>query len=493
MKIRRKKSPQKNTIDFFANIFFSTLFKTLFITSCIALIAMIGILGGTLYGYIGSTQELNVADLNLDFTSFVYYKNSETEEYTELERLYDEENRVWVDMKQIPEHLKDAFVAIEDERFEKHMGFDYRRTIGATIGYITNKIAGKRHSYGGSTITQQLIKNLTGEDDVSVQRKIQEIWRAILLEKQLSKEQILELYLNTIHLGEGCNGVQAASNIYYAKDVSELALPEAASIAGITQYPVKYNPFINPENNKEKQEVVLGKMLELGYINKDEYNLAMETPLNFEKGSQQNISSKQSYFVDQVIEDVLYDLQHEKGYSEVMASKLLFTGGLQIYSTIDPKVQNALDKVFSDDNKFPPSSGDEKPEAAMIVLDPYTGQIKGIVGGRGKKTAARILNRATQTIRQPGSSIKPIGVYAPAIEYGFVTPGTVIDDVPTRIGNWSPRNWYSGYWGLSTVRRGVEQSMNILAVKTLDMVGVNRSFNFLKNNLGITTLVESTT
>ena len=385
MNTKNKKSTQHNSKSRFAYTFFYTLFKTLLITGCIALFALIGILGGTLYGYIDAAEELNIADLNLDFTSFVYYLDPETQDYVELERLYGEENRVWVDMNRIPEHLKKAFIAVEDERFEKHMGFDIKRTAGATLTYIINKLMGKEHSYGGSTITQQLIKNLTGDDDISARRKIQEIWRAILLEKQLSKDQILELYLNTIHLGEGCNGVQAASNVYFAKDVSELTLAEAASIAGITQFPVKYNPFINPENNKEKQEVVLGKMLELDYISKEEYNQVKNEPLEFKRGSELSPTSRQSYFVDQVIEDVLHDLQHEKGFSEVIASRLLFTGGLKIYSTIDPKIQNALDSVFSNDKNFPPSSDEIQPEAAMIVIDPYTGQIKGIVGGRGKK------------------------------------------------------------------------------------------------------------
>jgi penicillin-binding protein 1A len=231
-------------------------------------------------------------------------------------------------------------------------------------------------------------------------------------------------------------------------------------------------------------------MLELGYISKEEHDKAVNEKLQFKKGTKQQQVSKQSYFVDQVINDVLNDLQKEKGYSKTVASKLLYTGGLKIYATIDPNIQNAMDKVFKDSKNFPPLKEAIQPEAAMLIMDPYTGQVKGMVGGRGEKTAKRTLNRATQTLRQPGSAIKPIGVYAPAIEYGLITPATVFDDVPITIGNWSPKNWYTGYWGLSTVRRGVEWSMNIVAVKTLQKLGIDNSFNFLKTNLGITSLVE---
>ncbi|MBZ4646798.1 MAG: penicillin-binding protein family [Clostridia bacterium] len=466
--------------------FFSVFFKILLIIGLFAGVATAGILGGTLYGYIDTTKELNIDELKLNFTSFVYYIDPKTGEAKELERLYGEENRVWVDINSIPEHLKNAFIAIEDERFRKHFGVDIKRTLGATINYVFKRDA----SYGGSTITQQLVKNLTGDKEVSEKRKIQEMWRAINLEKKYSKDQILELYLNTIYLSQGTNGVQAAANTYFDKDVSELTLAEAASIAGITQYPTYYDPFINPENNKKKQEIVLKKMFELGYINKDEYEKALNEKLNFKKGSNQQRTSKQSYFVDQVINDVLNDLQKEKGYSKAIASKMLYTGGLKIYATIDPTIQNAMDKVFKDPKNFPQIKGDIQPEAAMLIMDPYTGQVKGMVGGRGEKTAKRTLNRATQTVRQPGSAIKPIGVYAPALEYGLITPATVIDDVPITINGWSPKNYDNKFHGLTPIRTAIEWSRNIPAVKVLDKLGIDNSFNFLKTNVAITSLVE---
>ncbi len=465
--------------------------KYVYVLIAFITVAIIGILGGTLYGYLYTTEHLNVKDLKLDFSSIVYYTDPKTNKPVEFERLYAEENRVWVSINDIPKDLQNAFIAIEDQRFNKHMGFDFKRTFGATLNYFVKN----NSSYGGSTITQQLVKNLTGDTEVSIRRKIQEIWKSLYLETQLSKEQILEYYLNTIYLSQGCNGVQAAANTYFGKDVSALSLAECASIAGITQYPSHYDPFISPENNIKKQKIVLEKMLELGYVKKDEFDLASNEKLVFKKGAQKNILSRQSYFVDQLINDVLNDLVKEKGYSKQVASKLLFTGGLKIYATVDPDVQSAMDKYFKDDkyfksSRFPSFGGSKQPEAAMVVMDPITGQVKGLCGGKGQKLASRILNRATQTKRQPGSSIKPIAVYAPALEYGLITPGTVFDDVPTTISGWSPRNWYSEYRGLSNVRRGIEWSMNIIAVKVLNKLGIDRSFDFLKKNLGITTLVD---
>ncbi len=460
------------------------------------IIAFIGIFSGTIYGYLNTIEHLNIDNLKLNFSSIVYYIGPDKNEPIEFERLYAEENRVWVDIKDIPKNLQDAFIAIEDQRFEKHAGFDLKRTFGAALNYIIKS----NSSYGGSTITQQLVKNLTGDKDVSPKRKIQEIWRAISLEKHLSKKQILEYYLNTIYLSQGCNGVQAAANTYFGKDVSALTLAECASIAGITQYPTHYDPLLNPENNKKKQELVLRKMLDLGYISREEFDNANKEELVFKKGSKKDTISKQSYFVDQLINDVLSDLVSEKGYSLQVATKLLYTGGLKIYSTVDPNVQLSMDKFFKDDkffkgSNFPSFNTSKQPEAAMLIMDQFTGEVKGVAGGKGAKTASRTLNRATQTVRQPGSSIKPIAVYAPAIEYGYITPGTVVDDVPSTFNSgtsneWSPRNWYSDYWGLSNIRRGIEWSMNIVAVKVLNQLGVDRSFNFMKKNLNITSLVD---
>lgn len=453
------------------------------ICSAILLITIlsVGILGYILLDYIHTAPKLNINDLELDYTSFIYGSEGQ-----ELVRLHDEKNRVWVSLDDIPTSMRNAIIATEDQRFWQHKGVDYKRTIMASFNLVFHTGS----TFGGSTITQQLVKNLTLNNDVTIKRKIQEMWQAMQLEKQIGKEKVLELYLNTVFFGGGAYGVQAAAHSYFGKNVSELSLAELASIIGITQYPEKYNPFLNPKENKNKQEIVLKKMLEFKYINEDEYALAIAQSLNFTRGTVSNSNSKYSYFVDQVLSDVLEDLQKEKGYTRAFASKLLYTGGLKIYATINTDVQEAMEKVFADDNNFPDDESDVKTNSAMVTIDPYSGEIKGLVGGRGEKTAMRTLNRATQSVRQPGSTIKPISVYAPAIDQALITPETVFEDAPYTKDGWSPKNWYDGFKGNVTVKTAIEQSMNIIAVKVLELVGIDRSFDFLKNNLGITTLVE---
>lgn len=461
--------------------------KRLLIIICLVVVLLAAVVAGAALGFIDNSTDLIAQEYNLDFSSVVYYTD-ESGNPMELERLYAEQNRVWVDIENTPEMLKKAFIAIEDERFESHKGVDWKRTLGATLGYVFKG----NSSYGGSTITQQLIKNITGDNDRSPIRKIQEIVRALNLEKKMSKDQIVEMYMNTIYLGQGCHGVQTAANIYYSKDVSELNLAECASIAGITQYPSKYDPLINYEEHKKKQELVLGKMLELGYITQEEHEAAVAEELKLVKGSA-NVGKApvQSYYVDKVIEDVMYDLITQKNMSESAATKAIFKGGLKIYANIDPKVQKAMETVFENDNNFPGAAGN-KPQSAMAVMDPYTGQVKGIVGGRGEKPGNRVLNRTT-TLRQPGSAIKPLAVYAPAIEYGIITPGTLVEDTPLTIGNWSPKNADRDFLGPITARVALEKSRNIPAVRILDEVTVNRSFDFMTERLGFTSLVKSET
>lgn len=418
----------------------------------------------------------------LNLSSQIYYIDSKTGNPTELEKVYGTENRVWVPYTDMPEHLKLAAVAIEDERFFKHGGVDIKRSAGAVLGFFFNRDSG----YGGSTITQQLVKNLTDERDRSVTRKIKEMWNAMRLERKYSKEQILEMYLNTIYLSQGCNGVQSAAHMYFNKDVKDLTIAESASIVGITQYPTRYDPFINPDKNKEKQELVLGKMKELGFITPEEYDKAVAEKLKFVKSNMNTGANFQSYFVDQVINDVIKDFAKEKKMSIDEATIALHTGGYKIYATIDPSVQKAVDEVFSNTANFPK----KEMQSAIVVMDPYTGEVKGISGGTGKKSGDFVLNRATQSVRQPGSAIKPIAVYAPAIENGLITAGSIYEDKKITIGNWSPKNQYSGFRGPMTVQEAVRISCNTVAVQVLQELGVNKSFNFMKNKLGVTSLVE---
>ena len=438
----------------------------------------------------GSADDLDIESISSGYSSRICYIDSEGNEKT-YTTISAEENRIWVDLKEIPENMKNAFVAIEDERFYSHKGFDIRRTLKAFFVYVGNKITGKPTSFGGSTITQQLVKNTTGQRERTAARKIREISRSISLERKLEKDEILELYLNSIYLSQGCSGVQSASHKFFGKPVAELNLAECASIAGITQYPTLYDPLINPENNKEKQEVVLKKMLDLEYITEEEYTEAVEYKLNFAEFDPEEMvtGNINSYFTDHVINTLLKDLM-DKGYSEVVANKLIYSGGLRIISTIDPNVQAAAEDVFENTQNFPNSTGNNPAQASIAIMDPQTGGIKGLVGGIGKKKGNLVLNRATQTYRQPGSTIKPIGVYAPAFEKGIINPADIYQDKAISYGEWAPRNYDHKWNGPVSVRTALRRSLNTVPVQILNEMGADYSFNFLTRKLGITSLVK---
>lgn len=425
----------------------------------------------------------------LDQTTFIYAVDPVTGEEIVYDSIYDDENRVWVTFDKIPNNMINAFIAIEDERFYSHPGFDTKRLIGAMTTFMSKG----NSSYGASTITQQLVKNISGDEDVNVKRKIREIYRAIKIEQEYSKNEILEFYLNTIYLSNQCNGIESAAQRFFGKSVGELTLAETASIAGITQFPSKYDPLANPEANKQKQEVVLAKMLELGYISSSEYETAVNEELDFSNGKDtQDLPAAKRYFSDAVIAEVLDDLQKEAGYPKQIAMKMLYTGGLKIYSSVNPEIQDIIEDVYSDDSNFPADSQGSLAQSAIVVLDPKTGNVVGMSGGRGSQGRME-LNRATQTLRQPGSSIKPIAVYGPALEYGIINENSVIVDEPIRIGDWQPQNSNRTFSGSVSVKRAVASSLNIPAVKVLQSLGVNQSFDFLKNKLHITSLVDSRT
>ena len=461
-----------------------TLIKYLFAISVIASVIAAGIIGGVFFAYIDTAGEISAEQLKLKDSKTILYDMSNKE----FETIHGSDNREWADSNQIPKYLKQAFISIEDERFYKHNGIDFRRIASAVFNAI--KPGGSTH--GASTITQQLVRNLTGETEVKYKRKIQEQWKAIQLEKKLTKEQILELYLNIVPLNNGIYGVQAGSKAYFNKDVSELSLAECASLAAITNLPVYYDPSANPENNKKRQENILAKMKELGYIDDELYKSSITEELTIQKGIIEKISNL-SYFTDQVINDVVSDLQNKKGYSKGIAEQMVYGGGLKIYTTVNPKVQRSIENYYSNVNNFVKTSGTDQPQSAMVIIDPKNGQIKGIVGGIGPKKGQRTLNRATQSVRQPGSSIKPLSVYSPAIEKGKVTPNTIINDSPYnpyKSKVWEPNNYDFKFWGNITLRTAVKNSRNIPAIKVLEKVGLDYSYNFLKN-LGITSLKRS--
>ena len=467
--------PKQKT--FFSKI--ASVFSYFGVFGVFGLVILLGIAGGIFFAYIDTAGELSPEQLKIkDSTSILYDITGKP-----VESIYGSENREWVNIDRIPLRMRQAFIAIEDERFYQHNGIDLKRIAGAGLSYIKS---GGHAQYGASTITQQLIKNLTGEKQGSLKRKVQEQWRAIQLEKVLSKEQILELYLNIVPLGNGTNGVQSAAKYYFGKDISELTTAECAAISGITKYPVYYDPFTHSDNNKKREDDVLYKMKQLNFIKDNEYEIAIKQKMNFKRTKVEHVSNH-SYFADQVINDVVRSLQDQKGYSRVIAERLVYGGGLKIYTTMDSNIQKAMDNIYTNSKNFVKTNTTAQPESAMVIIDPKNGQVRGIVGGVGEKKGKRTFDRATQSLRQPGSTIKPIAVYAPAIESGKITPKTVISDSPIKLGDWSPHNYDNSFRGNITIKEAVTHSINIVAVKVLQKVGLDDSYTFLKR-LGISSL-----
>lgn len=428
-------------------------------------------------------------------TSFIYGYDSD-DNLVEITRLHGEENRIWLDIDEMTPYLSKAFIAIEDERFEKHHGVDWIRTVGIMVK-PTNR------GQGGSTITQQLIKNLTDENDVTFVRKFNEILSALNLEKHYSKDQIMEAYLNTIYLSHGCYGVKTAAETYFGKDVKDLNIAECACLAGITQFPTKYDPLINPENNEAKAKRILQKMRENNFITEEEYQEALDYKMVYTnspdyQGSQVTSSSEttsetsiNSYYTDYVIDEVISDLQNA-GYSAKKARSMIYGGGLKIYSAVDFDVQNAIEDVYENYRKMP----DETVQGACVIMD-YKGRILGMVGGTGEKEGNRVLNRAWQSTRQPGSTIKPLSVYGPALEKSLQDEDTDIywsspvKDSPlmTIQGKPWPTNEGGVYSGNTvTVQYGLANSMNTISARTLDKIGTTYSYDFFKNRFHISTL-----
>lgn len=436
--------------------------------------------------------DISLEDMTLNLASTIYGLD-ENGDYVAVASLHGNENRIWVDYENIPKNIEYAAVAIEDKRFYDHKGVDWYRTAAA----FGNMFLSMKNDFGGSTLTQQLIKNLTKEDDITVQRKILEIFRALKFEKMYTKDQIMEWYLNVSFFGENCNGVATAAKTYFDKDVWDLDLAECASIVGITNNPSKYDPYISRSNNKKRQELILQEMYTQGYITQDEYNAAVAEELVFKRGENEEYQMTiNSYYVDTVIEDVKKDLMEEKGISSDTAENLIYNGGLQIYSCLDMKAQNIVDNVYLDAANFPTvkSPAGESLQSAVVVLDPYTGEIKALSGGIGEKTGNLIFNRAVDALRPPGSSIKPIAVYGPAIDQGLISPSTLVDDNPDLElsgTSWYPRNAGGGNAGVITIQEALTNSINTVSAQILDKLTPSVSYNYLKERLGFVTLTDS--
>ena len=450
---------------------------------------------------------------NQSQTTILYTLDDDGKE-VELARLHGEENRIWVDLKDMPQDLQDAFVALEDAKFPTHSGVDWKRTIAVAI-------VPSKKGEGGSTITQQLIKNLTGERQVTYIRKFREIQNALNLEKHYSKETILEAYLNTLYLDAGCYGVQTASEYYFGKDVDELTLAECACIAAITQAPRANNPIINPEKNEERRNYALRCMLKEEYITQEEYEEALEYDFVFTTdedyvpdkddeettegminvnednvGQTQEKDEVQSYYVDYVIDKVIQDLMDTRSYSYNEAWRLVYYGGLKIHVAIDPEIQSLMEDIYYNRKGFPNAvnSYGEQVQSSMVVMD-YTGRVLGIMGQAGEKQGARSLNIATDSRRQPGSSIKPLSVYSLAIDSNMYTwsypkvenYGIIVD------GERWPLN-YGGDPGAEGKYENIQQALapshNTVPAQLVKRLGVDRCYNWLVEKFKFTSLEE---
>jgi len=465
----------------------------------IGIFAGLGAAGALMISIAKDMPTINLDDYAIKNISTVFYDKSGKE----IDTAHGGENRTLVSLTDVPQDLIDAFIAIEDERYEEHNGIDIKRTAGAIFSWVKT---GGKGTYGGSTITQQLVKNVTNDKaskgSAGVLRKIREWGRALMLERELTKDQIMELYLNTICFANSTYGVKEASNLYFSKNPEELTLAECALLAGIPNRPTLYDPFTKLDNAKSRQKLILGKMLELEKITESEYNAALSEEIVIKRGGGKSTSAH-SYFVDAVIEDVIADLKEKKHMTEAAAANLIYGGGLRIYTTQDSSIQSAIDQIYieKEDETFSVFKNlAEQPESAMVILDYKTGHIVGLAGGRGEKTGKREFNRATQAKRQPGSTIKPLAIYGPAIEDGLITSSTLISDTALTVpipGSkpWSPTNWYGYYYGNVTTRHAIEQSMNIPAVRVLQMFynrdnNLHRPYNALIS-MGVTTLTKS--
>lgn len=544
-------------------------FKTFLV--CILLFCLVGAFGayGMVKGIIDNAPDIDSIDVAPNGFITTLYDSSGKEMQT---LVGSDANRIYVTGDEIPDVVKNAFIAIEDERFYSHNGIDIHGIFRAAFSGLSSG----DFDQGASTITQQLIKNqvFEGGNEVSfgekVERKIQEQYLAIHLEQKLSKAQILEYYLNTINLGQNTLGVQSASHRYFNKDVQDLTLSEAAVIASITKNPTNYNPIKNPAENKKRRALVLDKMKELDMISETEYEeaLADDVYARIQEVNDDLASDKEtinSYFVDSVIDQVMEDLQTELGYSSTQAYNMIYRGGLSIYTTQNTKMQKICDSVINNPSYYPANSQYEltwrlttvdkkgekhnynelmlqsyikkqessfdlyftskddaktyikqykkrvipkgetieaetvsytiEPQVSFVLMNQSNGKVLAIVGGRGKKTASRTLNRATDSKRQPGSTFKVISTYLPALDSKGMTLATVHDDAPYNYpGTNTPvRNWSgSRYNGLTSMRQAIYNSMNIVTVKTLSEVTPQTAYAYLES-LGFTTIVDSRT
>ena len=527
---KKKKKNQNKALKTIKHVFgvigttLLSLFMIVIITCCIVAVSL------TVYimQFADSAFDVDLKNVDLSYTSFIYAKNS-AGEIVELKRLSGDENRIWVDMEQIPKHTQDAFVAVEDKRFYEHEGVDWKRTVRVTISTLFNG-----YGEGGSTITQQLVKNITGDDRVTPERKIREIFRALTLETEYTKIDILEAYLNRVPLGGTVYGVGSAAYFYFGKTVDQLTIAESAILAGMTRSPSVLNPYANLERSKERQLYALKCMYDQGLITTDEYEAAKVEQVKFrlivegdaygyvdpryDEYYGNNTSSddedgyddedtyeaykwdeyeiSQNWYVDAAIEQVIEDISRAKGMTYAEAKQDLYKGGYKIYLNMDMDIQDKLEEFFRDPNNFfysyDTTAIEENLVQGAFVLTDYRGNVIALAGGIGDKPGDGCFNRATQALLPIGSTMKPISVYGQAVDKDIITYSTMIYDkcITLPEGTSWPSNFEGDYGSGNYIPAwyAVQQSKNTTAVRMAQVLGIETCFNFLTDKLNVTTL-----
>ena len=530
-KTKKKKSKIPKRIRQFFYVIGTTLLSVVMvaiITICIVATALVAYI----MQFADTDFDIDLKNLDLSYTSFIYAYDNEGNQ-VEIKRLSDDINRIWVDIEQVPEHTQLAFVAAEDKRFFEHEGVDWRRTITVTVSTLFNG-----YGQGGSTITQQLIKNITGDDKVSPERKIREIFRALELETKYTKIDILESYLNRIPMGSTVYGIGTAAYHYFGKTVDQLTLAESAILAGLTPSPSVLNPYADLGESRRKQLYVLQSMYEQGLITTDEYEEARNEKVKFRlivegddygyvdpryeeyygnNQSDEEIDEdgeyieeeddyeayrwdeyeiSQNWYVDAAIEQVIEDIAEKKLMTYEEARTEVYKGGYKIYLNMDMDIQNSLEEFFNDPYNFL-YSYDKTAEAedlvqAAFVLTDYKGRVIAIAGGIGDKPGDGCFNRATQAILPIGSTMKPISVYGQAIDKDLITYSSMVYDRAIKLndGTTWPSNFEGDYGTFNYYPAwfAVQQSKNTMAVRVCELLGINTCFNFLVDKLGATTL-----
>lgn len=520
-----------------------TTFSAMLLIIVVMMCIVVTVLTVYVLDFADNSYDANLRDVEMKYTSFVYAYDKNGNE-VEIKRLVADENRIWVDYEDMSPHLINAVVAVEDERFYEHKGVDWRRTVYALGADVLNlEGAGQ----GGSTITQQLIKNITGDDETTWERKLREIFRALSIEEKYTKIDIIESYLNRIWFGGMIYGVGAASSYYFDKEVSELSVAEAAILAGMIRSPGSYNPYANLENCKERQMYALDHMYELGLINTQEYETAYynrekvyfakpvygddfgyideRTLASADGEDEESIDEDtvepgyeaykwngdyevtQNWYIDAAIDQVINDYAEEKGISYTSAKNEIYNGGYKIYVNMDIEMQEELERKYRDpytalSSYDPAAPKEELLQSAFVIMD-YSGTVLAVAGGLGEKEGDGAFNRATQAYRAPGSTMKPIAVYSPAVENNLITYSTLLPNTgiyvpddetedPNDLKRW-PKN-YGDLIGdnvLYPAWYAVRKSTNTVAVRIGQMLGLQVSYNQLTQNLGFTSIGES--